>query len=342
MLVTLPAFSAGQRGGQEKHLRADLLRAGLASLHAHALLPEIGRFGHREVAHHHPFELGQPLLDELGIDGADHRVLAEDELAFDHAMQHRQRHRQLRHVAGQLGQELVAPFVALRGGIAVPGLQQAGDVFREVVPPAGRRRFRSDILFERAVAVERVGLRQVGGQHVVQRRDVRAALDGGVAAQRHDAAAGPPDVAEQALDDGGAADDLHAVGVVRPADRIRERPGPFAARVLDDNLADASENLLRAAGDLLDHLRRVAGEVPLQDLIDAVPVLERRVLGRRALGHAVRLRALLLALHPVLGDRGRDHLALVLPRRFVVVLLLEIEAGEDSVILLRSRHTHPR
>ncbi len=220
------------RRGDEEHLGADILRPGLAELDAHALLPKIGRFGHRHVAHDQPLQPRHTQLDHLGVHRADHRVLAEDELSLHHAMRHRERHRQLRDVASQFRDVVVGPAVLFRGVLAVPGLEQAGDVFREVVPVAGRRRLGLEILGEAAVLQQRIRLRQVGRQHVVQRRDIRAALDRDMAAQRHDAAAGPPDIAEQALDDGGRPDDLHADGVMRPPDRVAERPGPLPPRIL--------------------------------------------------------------------------------------------------------------
>ena len=95
--------------------------------------------------------------------------------------------------------------------------------------PVGTRLDLEELL-QRVVRLERVGLRQIGRQHVVERRDVGAALDAAMAAQRQDAAAGPADIAEQPLDDRRGADDLHAERVMRPADRVAERAGALAAR----------------------------------------------------------------------------------------------------------------
>ena len=88
-----------------------------------------------------------------------------------------------------------------------------------------------------AAVVLRVRHRQVARQDVVERRDVGRALDRRVAAQRDDAAAGPPDVAEQELDDRRGADQLDADRVLRPADRVDERAGPLAAGVVAERLA---------------------------------------------------------------------------------------------------------
>jgi hypothetical protein len=81
------------------------------------------------------------------------------------------------------------------------------------------------------------------------------------------------DVAQQRLDDAGRADDLHAGGVVRPGHGIAPSAGFLPAAVARQRLGDLQEGLARAAGDPLDHLRRVGGKVPAQDLVDAVRVL---------------------------------------------------------------------
>ena len=287
-----PVLLTGERGRQEEDLGADVLRPQLSTLHKAALLPEIRRLRHREVADHQPVQLCQAALDEIGVHRADDRILAEDELALHHAIQHRQRHRQLRHVAGQLGHELVAPLIVRPGVFAVPGLQQADDVFGHIGPPAGRRRLRVQIVLQRAVLVEHVRLRQVGGQHVVERRDVGAALDAGVAAQRQDAAAGTADIAQQALDDRGGADDLHADGVMRPADRVAKCPGLLPAGIARQGIGDGKERVTRAAGHPLHHLRRVARVVAPHDLVDAVRMLQRRIGRRRAFRHRLEVTAL--------------------------------------------------
>ena len=79
-----------------------------------------------------------------------------------------------------------------------------------------------------------------------------------MAAQRHDAAAGPADVAQQQLQHRGGADDLHALGLVRPADRVAEGRRALGAGVFGQRVGDLVEKLRRDAAHLLDHLRRVA------------------------------------------------------------------------------------
>src|SRR5205823_4274695 len=134
------------------------------------------------------------------------------------------------------------------------------------------------------------------------------------AAQRHDAAPGPAHVARELRQQRTAADDLHAVGMLRPGYRVRERAGAVAARVFEQHLGDLQELLLRRAADLLYHLRRVAAEVFLQELEHAARMLERRVRLRRALAqraeHIVERAALLD--HLFGGGTGRLGSAFVL------------------------------
>ena len=94
-----------------------------------------------------------------------------------------------------------------------------------------------------------------------------------MAAQRENAAAGTPDIAEQPLQDRGGADHLHAGRVMRPADRVADRAGALAAGIARDSFGDLEKHLARAAGRALDHLRRIGRVMPPQDLIDAVRVL---------------------------------------------------------------------
>src|SRR5436309_2937944 len=193
---------------------------------------------------------------------------------------------------------------------------------------------------------ERRGSVQVAVDAVVQRGHVGRALDRGVAAQRHHAGARSSNVAEQELEQRAAADHLDAVGVLGPGDRVRERAGPVAAGILEQRLGDLDELLFRRAADLLHHFRRVAAEVPLQDLERAARVLEGRVaLGgprleradqvveRRAgaLGDQVfrgRTRSLRPALVRPAGVVVRAEVAVLGPE---VGLLEPLEAREHSL-----------
>ncbi len=112
---------------------------------------------------------------------------------------------------------------------------------------------------------------------VVQRRDIRRALDRGVATECHDARAGPADVPKEELQQRAGADDLDTVGVLRPSYGVGERGGPVRARIGQDRFSDFKESFLGAAGALLHHLRRVAGEMLLDDLENRPRVLQRIV-----------------------------------------------------------------
>src|SRR5204863_6609104 len=102
-----------------------------------------------------------------------------------------------------------------------------------------------------------------------------------VATERQHAAAGPPDVPEQQLDDRGGADVLDADRVLRPADGVGEGARALAPGVLAERLGDGEELLDAAATCVRDELGRVAGVVALEDLEDAAGMRQRRILGRR-------------------------------------------------------------
>ena len=109
---------------------------------------------------------------------------------------------------------------------------------------------------------------------VIERGHVRGPLDGGMPAQGHDAGAGTAEVAEQELQQRGAADDLRTVGVLRPRHRIGERGRLVGSRVIEQCLGHPEERLLGAARHALHHLGRVAREVMLDDLEHAPRVLQ--------------------------------------------------------------------
>ena len=163
--------------------------------------------------------------------------------------------------AGQPGQVVEAEVVLLRSGRAPVRLQQADHVGAHVAPEALFRRLGRDVGVEVLVGVG-VRHRQVAGQQVEQRRDVSGPLDRRVPAQRQDAPARPADVAQQQLQDRRGADVLHPHGVLRPADAVDERTGPFGSGVIGHQLADLAESIRRNPADLPDHLRGIPGEVP--------------------------------------------------------------------------------
>src|SRR5215203_6523706 len=116
--------------------------------------------------------------------------------------------------------------------LAVPGLHLADYVLGKVRPPAAPGSLVLEVVLPHIVVFVRVRHRQIAREDIVEGGYVRRALDGRVPAQRHDAASGAPDVAEQELEDRRRTDDLHALGMLRPADRIAERRGLLPPRVL--------------------------------------------------------------------------------------------------------------
>src|SRR5215208_7412502 len=118
-----------------------------------------------------------------------------------------------------------------------------------------------------------------------------------------------------------------------PTDGVAEGGRLLSPRVLADSLGHFQERLFGGAADLLDHLRRVFGEVPLEDLEDATLVLERRVGRARLLPvrrglptHALADQAFLTP-----PDGGVVYgRALVAPARRVVLPALLVPAGEQA------------
>ena len=137
-------------------------------------------------------------------------------------------------IAGDLGVIIVAVIVFRRCSFSELGLEIGNGELGVVAPVTGGQGpgFGEDEILQGFVRLAAIRHIQVAGKGVIQRGDVGGALDRGVAAQGEDAAAGPPDVAEQQLQDGGGADDLHADRVLRPADGIGDVRCPVAAGVV--------------------------------------------------------------------------------------------------------------
>ena len=266
-----------RRGGDEEHLGLDLRRRRRVRI----VLPEHRALGLEPIDAHQPVELAHAGAVQDGVGRASGGVLAEQEVALDLAVGHPVEIGQLRVVVVDPRQERVGEVVVLGRRVAVPGLEQAHRELLEVRPVAVGHPLVLAVVVEGLVLVVVGRLRQVAGQDVVEGRDVGRALDGRVAAHRHDAAARAAHVAEQQLEDPGGADDLHAGRVLRPAEGVDDRCGPLAPRIRAQELGDANQLLGPAAGHLRHHLRRVAGEVAPQDLHHAARIFERRVFRTR-------------------------------------------------------------
>ncbi len=244
---------------------------------ARVVLPEGGALGLEPVEHDEPFQVAQPGAVQPRVQAAAARVLAEEEVALQLAPGHAVEGRQLRMVAFDARQP-AEPVVVLRsGGVPVPRLEQADDVLAEVGPVAGGQAVVRDVGIERVMGRVGRGLGQIAGQDVVQGRDVRRALDAGMAAHRQDAAARTADVAEQELQDAPGTDHLRARGMLGPAQGVDEDARPLATGVGAEQLGDPRDLLRRAAAHLSNHLRGISGEVAFQDLEDATGVLQGRV-----------------------------------------------------------------
>ena len=229
--------------GQEEDLCAYVLGLQFPGLYLRPVVPERGGLRLDEVAQDEPVEVGEGEALELAVGGAHGGVLAHDEEALAPAVDHAHDGRVDRVVPREAGQVVEAVVVLLRGRIPPIGLEEAHRVRLHVAPVAARRRV---ALHEGAEGLLGVGVghRDVAGEDVVEGRDVRRALDGGVPAQRHDPAARPPDVPEQELDDRRGPDVLHPVGVLGPADRVGEGGGLLPARVVANLLAHPQEEVL--------------------------------------------------------------------------------------------------
>ncbi len=294
-------------------------------------LPEVRRLHQERVAHDAPAELAHrgTLQPRAGAAGGE--VFAHHEEALDLAVAHGEKQWIIGVVAiwWQLLQPLVAPLVLRGRFVAKPGLEQAHHVLRRIVPPAGGRRDHFEIAAERVFGFLRDI--KITGEQVVQRRDVRRALDGGMAAQREDAAAGPPNVAQQRLENGSGADVLHADSVLGPAEGVAEGAGALAPAVGTECFGDLQENGLRGAADLLHHLRRVAREVLLEQLKDAARMLQRLVARRRSLRHTLIAPAIGLDCLCRMVDGGWGNLlALIAPAGGIVAFSNRVIAGEDA------------
>ena len=210
-----------------------------------------------------------------------------------------------------LGQVIVDVVVFLGRRGSPPRLQQAHDELGVIDPEAALRRCLLQIVGEgRVRRLER--RRRVPGKHVVQRAEVRRALDVRVAAERHHAAAGTPDVPEDELQHAERADLLDTVGGLVELQRVRDRARLVRPRRRAVDVGHLQEQVLRDAADPLHHLRGVARVVAAQVLEHAVSIAERWVL----FGIPVRVE-------------------LELPRGLVVTALAGVVAAEQPVEVRR-------
>jgi hypothetical protein len=75
-------------GREEEHLGAAPLRDDLAGVDLGRVLPEGGALDHGQVPHHQPVQVGQAQALEFAVRRPDRRVLAEQEVPEDLAVDH--------------------------------------------------------------------------------------------------------------------------------------------------------------------------------------------------------------------------------------------------------------
>ena len=162
--------------GQEEDLGRDLLGLELARLDLRAVVPERRGLDLDQIAHDEPVELREAEPVRLRVRVADGGVLAREDVPLHLAVEHLQRRPVRRVVVVDPRQLLEEPVVLLVRVIAEVRLHQAHPVRLEVSPEAGRRDVRLHEVLEVAVGLG-VGHRQIPREDVVERRDVRRALN---------------------------------------------------------------------------------------------------------------------------------------------------------------------
>src|SRR3989441_1284719 len=131
--------------------------------------------------------------------------------------------------------------------------------------------------------------------------------------QCHHPSPGTANVAEQELHDSSGADNLHALGLLRPTNGVTEGGGALATGVLDERLRDLQPLFARHPADTLDHFWGVACEVAAHDLEDAVRMLQGGV-----------------------DQRSPILIALVVPTALIGVgFCFRIIAGEEAIQVFR-------
>ena len=224
----------------------------------------------------------------------------------------------MRVVAAASGQVVEAEAIVGLGVFPPPGLEQAGDVFRGVLPPVGALgivRLRRPVL--QVVAEGLVGGHrrlEIARQDVVEQAVVGGSLHVRLSPQGVHATPGQADIPQQQLQGAVGADVLGAVGVlggahgVEPGAHAVGRPGGGV------DLADSAVGLPVRPGDVAYCVDVVAGEVPLHELVHAAGVFQGAVLP----GHAAAVQL-----------KG--------PGRLIVLARLRIVAREQSVVERKPR-----
>ena len=298
-------------GRQAEHLGLNRRRIDIVRFTV--VLPEGRGFGHQRVDDDHVLQLAQAANDFVLVREGRYRVKALADIPRDIPLIH---HIEILNDVVRLvplRQPLEAPVVLFLRRVAVEGFHQADVELRIVAPVVHlirQRRFwrvglkirlQICLLFRR----QRQVTRQAGGEQA----EVGESLNIGVTAQRIYAAPCHPHVAEQQLDHRHGADVLRTHGVLRPAQRIQEGRCSVCRTGGGQHFAHFQEVRFRRTADVLHHVRRIAGNMLLQQ----VP-------------HAARVRQCFIA------HRIAVFVELIVPRGLVVLAFFRVIAAEQPVV----------
>src|SRR6266566_4007898 len=95
--------------------------------------------------------------------------------------------------------------------------------------------------------------------------------------QRQNSSARPANIAQQQLQNGRRADDLHAFRMLGPPHCVADRSRLLRTRRRSERLCSFQKYVLRYTAEALDHFRRVAREMSLQHLKHAARIFQRYV-----------------------------------------------------------------
>ena len=251
-------------------------------------VPVVRGFGIVQLGTDHPVQIVQGLAHLVGVGETVHGVDAEDKTTLDLAVVHLVHDIHVRIVRSRLalGQQAVAEVVFRLCFFTEPALEQAGEVLGPVAPPVGT----VGDLGDRGIGLVELGQGLPGrqrqadipGQHMVQQGMVRGALHIGLATQGVDAATGHTDIAQQQLHQRGAADVLHAHGMLGPAQCVQDGAGLVGLARGTELLVDLEQVFFGNTRDVGDVLQGVPRVMLLHQVEDAALVLQRGVTQRGA------------------------------------------------------------
>src|SRR4029434_10597412 len=99
------------------------------------------------------------------------------------------------------------------------------------------------VIVQRLFAAVAAWHRQITRENIVKRRNIGRSLNGSMASQRENAAAGPADIAKQKLQNGRCANDLDSFGMLRPTDRITDGGCFLRTRCAHERICNLAKKL---------------------------------------------------------------------------------------------------